>query len=229
MKERPIIFSGPMVRAILAGRKTQTRRVIKPQPLSRTQFYQQCWDPYSRDLFYYPAEHRTPPETKNSTVDEIASVGEHVRCPYGKPGDRLWVRETHRFAHHPELWDVVEYRADEAIRKPTGLDNNTGYQFSQLCDMNNGKWRPPVHTPRWASRILLEVTEVRVERVQDISTEDAIAEAACEALENDFAATHLNAYPKEAFQALWDSLNGKRGYGWDKNPWVWCVSFKLTQ
>lgn len=175
-RERPILFSGPMVRAILAGTKTQTRRVVKVEP---------------------------------GKLD----VGENPACPYGVPGgSRLWVRET--------WYDDNATRDAEPI--PTSHDDFIHYradgeahdQFEELDGFL--RWRPSIFMPRWASRITLEVTEVRVERLQEITEADAWAEG---------IAAHV-VRPIHDYAALWDSLNAKRGFGWDTNPWVWVVSFR---
>ena len=166
MKERPIIFSTPMVKAILDGRKTQTRRVIKDQP------------PLSmRDMF----------KPKN------------LKCPYGQVGDRLWVRETFKPYN---CMGGFAYKADG--------DLSTGFP-----------WKPSIHMPRGASRITLEITESRAERLQDISEEDAKAEGVkcCPNAVSDY---------KHHFMILWDSINGKK-YPWDSNPWVWVISFKVVR
>ena len=169
MKEYPIIFSGPMVRAILDGRKTQTRRVIKPQPKGE----------FCRYGFHMP----TQAIWTDLTV---------VSCPYGQPGDLLWVRETFAAAGD-QSW--VEYRAD--------------------CDSKVIRWRPSIHMPRSASRLTLRITDVRVQRVQEISEEDARAEG-----------TTGLAGAMTGFPYLWESINAKRGYGWNTNPWVWAISFE---
>lgn len=176
MRERPILFSGPMVRALLDGRKTQTRRVVKPQPV----------DPFDG------AQLRT-------AVSAYALAGP---CPYGEPGDRLWVRET--WAKAGEQGDRVEYRADTA-------------------DPKAGKWRPSIFMPSWASRITLEVESVRVERLQDISEADARAEGVTPApFTKAGRAAHL--VHVEAFESLWGSINGPDS--WAANPWVWVVAFR---
>ena len=245
MKERPIIFTGEMIRAILDGRKTQTRRVMK----------------------YQPPE---PPEIKSATMTPdgngvyIDSVGGNrsrfcVRCPYGVPGDRLWVRETHwqfgEYRHYDvpgasqkyldsiNGWhciptasrDTIQYCADGELDKERH-ESKKGY--------DNCYWRkrPSIHMPRRASRITLEVTDVRVERVQGISREDARAEGITEYLhEMRFAdeskvpcldAVELhdgwrNQSDVGNFQRLWDGINAKRGFGWNVNPWVWVVGFKV--
>ena len=176
MKERPIIFSGEMVRAILDGRKTQTRRVIKPQPL--------------RDY----AELRS-------------------RCPHGVPGDRLWVRETHGF-----LAEQVLYRADV----PSDFE-----EYKKTAFWRVEKWRPSIHMPRWASRITLEITGVRVELVQRIGLGDITAEGIQADLGPAAHSTINDSYVR--FIELWDSINAKRGYGWDTNPWVWVLEFKQKE
>lgn len=159
MIERPILFSGEMVRAILAGRKTQTRRVI--------------W-----------------------------AIRRVTGCPYGEPGDRLWVRE--RFYVQPELWaeghgpQPVEYAAD--VADPRMVEDYVG--------------KPSIHMPRWASRITLEITGRRMQRVQDISEADAAAEGVGS---------------REEFAALWDAINVKRGYAWVTNPLVWVIEFKRAE
>lgn len=184
MRERPILFSGPMVRAIIDGRKTVTRRVVKPQP----DFLGSMTDP------------NTPFKTLG------AGLHGQIVCPYGQPGDRLWVRET--FAvYGDEKMAAIHYRAD----RPHHVgQKGMGY-------------KPSIHMPRWASRILLEITAVRVERLQDISQEQAMAEGvlSCEsALDPDG-----NGYsPYELFSALWVSINGHDS--WHANPWVWVVEFK---
>jgi hypothetical protein len=188
-----------MVRAILDGRKTQTRRVIKRELDNRGLRY--C----------------------NEIVDWEDWHGIPVKCPYGQPGDRLWVRETFAF------WDTFN------DRKPSELSGNPGVEYmaggtnlyggTEPHLVGRGKWRPSIHMPRWASRINLFVKDIRVERVQDISEEDARAEGTGP-LRSDGRMT--NGFPaSEGFADLWDSINEKRGYGWNKNPWVWVVEFEV--
>lgn len=182
MKERPILFSGPMVRAILAGRKTMTRRVMKPQP--DYELVRPVVDRKTGEVHAY-----CDPEPTG------------LKCPYGVPGDRLWVREC---------WGPCEggvcYRADEGPKVVP----------------DDGRWHPSIHMPRWASRITLEVTDVRVERVQDITP------AACASEGFDFVVTD-GLMPRGQFAKLWDALNSKRGFGWEANPWVWVVDFRRTE
>ena len=189
MRERPILFSAPMVRAILAGTKTQTRRAIKA-----------------------PGIFVSSGAINGHGVVSMTDAGiREVRCPYGQPGDRLWVREAwkvdlnHRF-----------YRADGDPGGPV-------------------PWTPSIHMPRWASRITLEVTGVRVERPQDISEADAKAEGVHRCLDGLWSGgawKHLrrpNCYadPCNAFCDLWASINGPGS--WDANPWVWVVEFRRVE
>ena len=195
MKEHPIIFSGPMVRAILDGRKTQTRRVIKPQPEivdKEPRYRKNTWALWSDKI----------PKYKGGLI---------VSCPYGKPGDLLYVKETWRPIASSEQ---LLYRADI---------------YNVMAWDEFGKWHPSIHMPRWASRITLEITDVRVERVQEISEENAIAEG----MQGDIYGEDMGISPRVDshsvrinFMDLWDSINLKRGYGWDVNPWVWVLGFK---
>lgn len=195
-RERPIMFSGEMVRAILDGRKTQTRRVIA------TDTRPQSADTFMRGFPPNPVNVRNGfGYAKCDAPPGSRSVSYRVPWPYGDIGDRLWVRET--FAFYPKTFygDKVLYRA---VSEQWALP-----------------WKPSIFMPRRASRITLEITMVRVERVQEISEEDAIAEGV--RMNNS---THWETEARESFRRLWDSLNAKRGFGWDKNPWVWVIEFK---
>lgn len=189
MSEHPILFSGPMVRAILDGSKTMTRRVVKYTPAMGN-----------------PFEWRNLPESK--------LIGKIDRfCPYGQPGDRLWVRETWGC----EGGNTVRYIADGSKRR-------LHHEFpSKLARFNKAN-KPSIFMPRWASRITLEITGVKVERVQDISEQDAEAEGISFMRDIPDADETLTA--KTLFNILWDSINAKRGYGWDVNPWVWAITFR---
>jgi hypothetical protein len=203
MKERPILFNGEMVRAVLDGRKTVTRRVLKPQPelVEIENGEMRGQNGWSCERFWRWNGERCTPE------------GVYARCPYGAPGDRLWVRETHyRFpvAHTPMEMCRVLYEANGA---PT-LDEHH--------DLGLMKKYPSIHMPRWASRITLEVKSVRVERVQEITDADSLAEGI---KPSDVAARGYQD-ARVAFRVLWNSINEKRGFGWDSNPWVWVVEFE---
>ena len=193
-RERQILFSAPMVRAILDGRKTQTRRIAKPRFDDRK-----------------PCEHwKGENHDGDATMYRHCSHGsEGLGCPYGQPGDRLWVRETW-FSSNPKTPSRVRYAADDLIRLEDGL-------FARaVC--NPPKWRPSLFMPRWASRITLEIVAVRVERLQDISDTDAIREGIPDY--PDFTGDS----PVHDYSALWESINGNGS--WDLNPWVWVIEFK---
>lgn len=214
MKERPIIFSGPMVEAILGGRKTMTRRVVKPQPRQFSGRAGGRW-----------------------IGDPITEMGKLIPCPYGQPGQRLWVRETFAFSTDDELLPRENHRK---------CPERAGYYAQNVvwrADGNNefhprdGKalWKPSIHMPRWASRLLLEVVAIRVERVGDTSSGDAFAEGI---LEYETACYHWEPFKMgqtyfpdavTAYRTLWDSINRERGFGWDSNPWVWVVEFKIIE
>ena len=212
--EKPILFNSEMVCAILDNRKTQTRRVIKPQPI--------C------------------PQLEQHGFYDVTR-GELLCCPYAENvGDLLWVREAHAIvprtayaASRDDDGQPLPHRVS-----PDGADwaiYREGWDRCKPC-----RWRPSIHMPRWASRLTLEVTGVRVERVQSISHEDALAEGVVAFTVSPGTAPASypitfyspgphdeGGYPqaREAFENLWDSINAKRGYGWDVNPWVWVVEF----
>ncbi|MBC2658609.1 hypothetical protein H7A76_24490 [Pseudomonas sp. MSSRFD41] len=201
VKERPILFSGPMVRAILEGRKTVTRRTVK-----------QDWI----------QSDRTPLETCKGVFHFWCS-GEHS-CPYGCPGDRLWVREAWVADAQVNAVAPRDLSQGEPIRYPA----DGGARQTGCAMITPGKSRPSIHMPRWASRILLEITTVRVERLQDITPDQAIAEGVRPADDGFFEVdknVHLGADPRESFEMLWRSTGGD----WNANPWVWVVEFRRVQ
>lgn len=211
-KERPILFSGPMVRAILEGRKTQTRRIIKGLP--------SYWSLGKRPL------HPSWTEGDFAFYDMADPTGTYptpFTCPFGRPGDLLWVREAWRPRVHPELWDVVEYRADGVVRKPTGLDESAGWKFSEACDAATGKWRPSIHMPRWASRITLRLTDVRVARLQEIKLEECADEGAPPTHPADNMWDSV-----DTFKELWNARH-KQPYQWSANPWVWVLTHERVK
>ncbi|HGM6487696.1 TPA: hypothetical protein ACKP3F_005748 [Pseudomonas aeruginosa] len=202
-RERPILFNDQMVRAILEGRKTVTRRVVKPQP----DFLGSMVDP----------------NTPSKTLD--AGLHARITCPYGEPGDRLWVREAWAADAQVDAIAPSDLSQGEPIWYPADLSvRQTG------CSMiSKGRVRPSIHMPRWACRILLEITAVRVERLQDISEEQALAEGVrgepCDHARQ--ACADIGCWgdtAKGAFGFLWESLNGEGS--WAANPWVWVVEFK---
>lgn len=221
MKERPILFSAPMVRALLAGTKTQTRRIVKPQPFSVALVASgnHLFD-YRTDLNDYS---RVVPMDKAVTL-----------CPYGAPGDRLWVRETWAVSH------ALDHLKPREVPKGSGL-----VYYAATENLGGLLKRPSIFMPRWACRITLEVTGVRVERLQAISEGDAIAEGVewnkcpthqtqqsvdAQAMARRIGmAAHYEAeidYPG-GYRLLWESINGPAS--WDANPWVWVVEFKRVE
>ena len=223
MKERPILFSAPMVRAILVGRKTQTRRVValsNSTVLGRHD--RQMWDRLVWDDGANPVSIDPGPDPFGSGDYEYLHVpfmedGEGLRArvrPRVKAGDRLWVRET---------W-AATCALDED--KPTDLspDHDYWYRADDPSDDRIGRWRPSIHMPRWASRIDLLVTGVRVQKLQDISEEDAKAEGLRGPKPYTTGARIDLASAQLRFADLWESINGIGS--WYSNPWVWVVDFR---
>jgi hypothetical protein len=230
MKERPIIFSNEMVQAILDGRKTQTRRVIKTTKKTEWLLTYNWTDEYIKN-------------PDNYLVDD---------CPYGAIGDRLWVREKWRIVGFGEDPFVIEY-ADGVVLEEPGASHIFDYdndQYVKLTEQScadcqnagimpdndgyyyfeNGivptRWRSPIHMPRWASRITLEITDIRVERLQEISERDCCLEVGAELEYPGPGPEPYKRQMKEVFAYTWDSLNEKRGYPWSNNPLVWVIEFK---
>lgn len=189
MKERPILFSAPMVRALLDGTKSQTRRQVR---LPRN------WVP-NRDELPDMLDGALVIEPRGIAVtDQTEDTYDLLPCPYGAPGDRLWVRET--WAWDGAASRLVEYRADWSCRRcPPGV----------RCEHGPDRWRPSIYMPRWASRIVLELTSVRAERLHAITPADAIAEGV----------GGLSSY-----RSLWDGINGAGA--WRLNPWVWVLGLR---
>lgn len=213
MKERPILFSAPMVRAILDGRKTVTRRTngLDVLNLNMPDIYQLLGTGdlmISRDNGDYCAMFEHGEDNEFSMF---------IKSPYGRTGDRLWVREA--WATHA-CFDAIA---------PRDLTTRS-IAYSADGKINTGKGRPSIHMPRWASRILLEITAVRVERLQDITWDQAIAEGISidsEGLFHVEDSRHLAADPRDSFQGLWESINGDDS--WAANPWCWAISFKRVE
>lgn len=212
--ERPILFSAPMVRAILAGTKTQTRRVVKPagkDDAFALVDYGEGWRPYRSD----------------DGESSIRADGNEtpIPCPYGKVGDRLWVRET---------WQAVNGndRARHIVAHPAPDRGWVEYAATPRTDEPAYKWRPSIHMPRWACRITLEITAVHVERLQDISEADAVAEGISEFIggwwcKYDDAKQIAGNTPQDGYRHLWERINGPGS--WATNPWVWTVEFSRIE
>lgn len=230
MSERPILFSASMVRAILEGRKTQTRRIVKPQPPDDCATIRV-------EEFHPTVIDRLGDEEPGAPIFGAYDLGGEwgVRCPYGQPGDRLYVREAFRFldvfdgdspatigdrclnAGYSKPWAPAHYEAD-------GQRNNWQHVGTPPHDggpPKAGKLRPGIHMPRWASRITLEIVAVRVERLNDISEADAKAEGAGIPLVG-----HDDDFCRGVFRGIWESINGADS--WGANPWVWVIEFKLA-
>lgn len=221
MTDRPILFSGPMVHAILAGEKTVTRRILNPQP--------PAWATRVGVSAFTKPGHLSA----RGHHPELGSTAEtSIKRRFAR-GDSLWVRETWGF--------------DSGVRvdfKPSGRRDLSGMDLlaHTLYHADGGdapRWRPSIYMPRWASRLTLEVTGVTAERLQDITEEQAKAEGATpfgsslgadqRIAGEDRGRTHGNHPYTLAYAVLWDELNADRGFGWATNPWVWAVSFRVAE
>ena len=211
--ERPILFSGPMVRAILEGRKCKTRRPVHP-------------------LLHLimDGDEDTGRVVEQSDEEFGARATEHATCPYGRPGDRLWVKETFRHVDGLRTFPrgaPLQYRADWEREKIFAW-----------------RWRPSIYLPRWASRIDLVVTGVHVERLQALTHKGAREEGVQSGripatgdhpellgyvLGDDDGKCTLYPTPQRAFEVGWDALNAQRGFPWSSNPWVWVVQFQVLR
>lgn len=232
--EKPILFQAPLVRAILEGRKMQTRRVINPQPKRL-------------DNPVYSENHLTPLTWERSIRGKnykTTDCGFLKDCPYGQPGDELWVRENFKVCKVDNGWQnqnvcddfqepyaVVEYydgvlgTYDLIVDADMGIDDLSQAhralkKYPSFC--------PSIHMPRWASRIQLKITDIRVERLQDISEKDAAAEGVVPSWDCGSPIKHdgTGAVCVEAFEKLWKKINKKPGTTWDENPWVWVIEFE---
>lgn len=187
VKERPILFNSEMVNAILEGRKTQTRRMLEPQPDT----------------------------VQNGVIGPLNGDGNLLMCKYGKVGDRLWVRETWAVSR------VLDFHAPRHLPEDTQV-----YYLADGLESfyhRHAKTRVSIHMPRWASRIQLEITNVRIERLQNITEEDAKAEGYKRVDDLDVHYESHRCY----FSVLWDSIYGKdKDKSWNANPWVWVIQFK---
>lgn len=212
MRERPILFNGAMVRAIVAGQKTQTRRAIKPQP-------------FEASFLDAPGQHR-PSFDEEGRLRVATSTGVHLlTCPFGQPGDRLWVRESFTdlrgtgIEHRPNIDGPIQryvYSADTLPGSP-GDFARKDYGI---------KWRPSIHMPREACRLVLEITAVRVERLQAITEADAVAEGLSQSESGSWLPGPCD-HPEWAFHQLWAQVYGEPA--WEANPWVWVIEFRRVE
>lgn len=196
--DRPILMSAPMVLAVLAGRKSQTRRLVKPQP------GQAVHHGYAR-----------PDGDFTWCLETGHGVSDRIVCPFGRAGDRLWVRESFRkIMGDTHGWIETDYRATYV--EGSRLGEHFGVK---------PKWTPSIHMPRCASRITLKITDVRAEQLQAISADDAAAEGWPGP---DAANTIRNGYPIAWYSLLWDQINGRR-HPWASNPWVFAIHFEVVK
>ncbi|MEX5490663.1 hypothetical protein ABFV43_17755 [Pseudomonas fulva] len=250
-KERPILFSAPMVRAILEGRKTVTRRPIKPS--------MRGFD-VSFELHQQDDGSWRPMHTFDESCMDAQGTEHPVICPFGKPGDRLWVRETWGVISHDfdQQGNAVDWEPDRPAQAIREMRFGRGYYSGHVVYAADGPcewagdedgggdprsaWKPSIHMPRVASRILLEITDVRVERLQGISESQALAEGIvgvdfrpddgfpiCRGymVGPDDGSSPLETHASKVFAGLWRSINGPES--WDANPWVWVVEFKRIE
>lgn len=234
MKERPIPMQPDMARATWEDRKTQTRRLVK---LSGPFGDLPIIDSQGPHMGYEGQEH-DPPYTW--TFDHLGKgvicVSQDVKCPYGKPGDRLWVKEKYSLPY------VDDHRTPtEARENDRELNRTSMIWYEGEADQRMGRWRVPRFMPRWASCQLLDVIEIRAQQIQEITSEDAIAEGIWDDVIpptgshppflgyghgiNDGKCL-LYPKPQDAFEKLWDSINAKRGHPWSANDWVWAITYK---
>lgn len=205
---RPILFSATLVRAILDGSKTVTRRVVLPSTAPRVPpDHMEPWIP----VLEQASDEDSRPIWRGTHPEYPTAEGKWFTCPYGAPGDRLWVRETWGV---PTRWEGV---------KPSMLPEDIPIYLRADGEPAEpvAKWQPSIFMPRWASRIELVVTAASAERLDETTEYEAI----CEGVDLsgvEFDGSHT---PRDAFKELWNRINGPRGYGWDEDPWVWRVAF----
>jgi len=232
MKERPILFSAPMVRALLDGSKTQTRRIVKGQAPEWATFGAEA-DIHGREFFMVCGEQEP---------SGLSPILDGIYCPYGQPGDRLWVRESHAQVLEVDIPAGRPAGPIGTMGSPARPDWKSRYvyradgempnvQWHHLEDSQPVRWTPSIHMPRAASRILLEVVSVRVERLNAISSDDCRAEGIrqCDGIGTNAQildlARRMGTHTDEVlrYATLWEQINGAGS--WDANPWVWVVEF----
>ncbi|MBZ6397243.1 MULTISPECIES: hypothetical protein [Pantoea] len=229
MRERPIIFNADMVRAVLDGRKTQTRRIMREQPEVIPKE-----DEFDQPGFWIPF---------NAGKTMVRNEDMYIACPFGLKGDRLWVRETwsvvsHAFDDDGLMIDYAPDRPAKAVHeKPFGRGYYSGHAIYAAdggftwgdddgCVDGRSCWKPSIHMPRWASRITLEITGVRVERLNSMTESDALAEG-CNGGHDSIPGYMYSATPHEHFHHVWQSIYGADS--WQANPWVWVIEFTRVE
>lgn len=230
--ERPILFSGEMVRALLAGTKTQTRRIIKCPPSTGAFALIGM-----ADGSWWPVK-----SIDGESLDDGNGCETFMTCPFGKPGDRLWVRESFcAYGYWTQRWNTKKAKQEWCFVDLTlGVGLSYHFDFASVTGKfraMGAAWhrRPSLFMPRVASRLTLEVTEVRVQRLQEISEDDALAEGIercgsafwrdyLEPAKSEYP--HVAVSPRTSYSTLWELINGVGS--WDENPWVWAVSFKVV-
>ncbi|MEH8438727.1 hypothetical protein RAG84_13320 [Klebsiella pneumoniae] len=228
MTERGMIFNAEMVRAILAGRKTQTRRIMKVQPSEAFTPMNMALETDYKARWYTPGvvdkDGYLQPASKE--VFGVSNENEGYSCPFGAVGDRIWVRETFtgHYLDDDQIQDIKDGRDKASSLCEYRADYPDGYQAAD-------GWTPSIHMPRWASRILLEITDVRVERLNAISQEDAQAEGmeltGWRPTYSDPDSGGEVMTPYDNFAELWSSIYGEGS--WKANGWVWVISFKRVE
>lgn len=210
-----------MIRAYMAGQKTQTRRMVKNAP-AETDYYHPGWNTDGDRVF--------TPYQRTNDIERPLRLGPYIECPYGQPGDELWFRETFRFLgtsmmklgrthYHQE--GVFQYKSDNEKRTIERV-----WIDIEKYMTGHDKWRPSIHMPEWVARFRPKVTGIRVERVQDISKQDVLKEGVKTALPYYNGENTTGCIFKNGFAKLWNSINEKRGYPWESNPWVWVIEFE---
>jgi hypothetical protein len=219
MKERPIAFSGPMVRAILDGSKTQARRVVKPQPNEY----------HDNEPYWYIGGYRA--WKIRGATDWRRRGGKELSYQHGRIGDRLWVREAFAYSCDKESCGLVCYSADKTAYHTLGEYDGEGDMCGHgwkhcdpAYDWDDIRFQSSLFIPRWASRITLEITDIRCEVLREISAADSIAEGFTPV---HYATGAINA--REPFATAWDALNAKKGFTWANNPLVWVIEFKRVE
>ncbi|QPB12472.1 hypothetical protein [Providencia phage PSTCR8lys] len=214
MKERGIIFNSEMVRAILDGRKTQTRRVMKVQPVLNGNW----WEAYGAAW-----------GKENKSVPVVPCHSLANNCPYGQVGDRLWVRETWQgpLVDSEKAYDLFKdpapyQKVENCVYK---ADGGHAPEYIDFDDKFRQGWRPSIHMPRWASRITLEITGVRIERLNDISNDDAKSEGCWYGRGGGVPDKAIT--PSDQFPTLWEEIYGDGS--WSSNPWVWVIEFEKAE